>query len=70
MLNDAVKEKLDCFLVGEIDLAVYNAAKDHGINLIVAGHYATETVGVKALMPLIGETFGVETVFIEDKKEL
>ena len=70
ILNDAVKEKLDCFLVGEIDLAVYNAAKDHGINLIVAGHYATETVGVKALMPLIGETFGVETVFIEDKKEL
>lgn len=70
MVNDAVKEKLDCFLVGEIDLAVYNAAKDHGINLIVAGHYATETVGVKALMPFIGETFGVETVFIEDKKEL
>lgn len=70
LLNDAVKEKLDCFLVGEIDLAVHNAAKDHGINLIVAGHYATETVGVKALMPLIGETFDVETVFIEDKKDL
>jgi dinuclear metal center YbgI/SA1388 family protein len=70
MLYDAVKEKLDCFLVGEIDLAVYNAAKDHGINLIVAGHYATETVGVKALMPLIGDTFDVESVFIEDPKEL
>ncbi len=70
MLNDAVKEKLDCFLVGEIDLAVYNAAKDHGINLVVAGHYATETVGVKALIPIIGATFGVETVFIEDKKKL
>jgi dinuclear metal center YbgI/SA1388 family protein len=70
MLADAVREKLDCFLVGEIDLAVYNSAKDHDLNLIVAGHYATETVGVKALMPLIGETFGVETVFIEDKKEL
>lgn len=70
MVNDAVKEKLDCFLVGEVDLAAYNAAKDHGINVIVAGHYATETVGVKALMPLIGETFGLETVFVEDKKEL
>ncbi len=70
MLNDAVERKLDCFLVGEIDLAVYNAAKDHGLNLLVAGHYATETVGVKALMPLIEETFGVETVFIEDKKKL
>lgn len=70
VLIDAVKEKLDCFLVGEIDLAAYNAARDHAINLIVAGHYATETVGVKALMPLIKETFGVETVFIEDKKKL
>ncbi len=70
MVNDAVKEKLDCFLVGEIDLAVYNAAKDHGISLVVAGHYATETVGVKALMPIIEATFGVETVFIEDKKKL
>lgn len=69
MLIDAVKEKLDSFLVGEIDLAVYNAAKDHGINLIVAGHYATETVGVKALMPLIGVTFGVRTVFIDDPKD-
>jgi len=70
MVNDAVNEKFDCFLVGEIDLAAYNAAKDHGVNLIVAGHYATETVGVKALMPLIGETFGVETVFIKDPKDL
>jgi dinuclear metal center YbgI/SA1388 family protein len=70
MLNDAVKEQLDCFLVGEVDLAVYNAAKDQGMNLIVAGHYATETVGVKALMPLVGEAFGVETVFIEDTKKL
>ena len=70
MVNDAVKEKLDCFLVGEIDLAAYNAAKDQRMNLVVAGHYATETVGVKALIPLIRETFGVETVFIEDKKNL
>ncbi len=70
LLNDAVKERMDCFLVGELDLAVYNAAKDHGMNLIVAGHYATETAGVRALMPLVGKTFGVETVFINDTKSL
>ncbi len=70
MLIDAVKEKLDCFLVGEVDLAVYNAAKDHGMNLIVAGHYATETVGVKALMLLIRKIFGVRAVFIDDPKDL
>ena len=70
MLKQACTEKLDCFLVGEIDLAVYNAAKEYGMNLIVGGHYATETVGVRALMPLIKDAFGVKTVFIEDTKEL
>jgi dinuclear metal center YbgI/SA1388 family protein len=70
ILKEAVQEKLDCFLVGEIDLAVYNTARDHGMSIIAAGHYATETVGVKALMPLVAEAFGVKTVFIDDAKDL
>lgn len=70
MLVDAVTKGLDCFLVGEIDLAIHNAAKEHGMNLIVAGHYATETVGVKALMPFIRKSFKVRTVFITDPKDL
>jgi dinuclear metal center YbgI/SA1388 family protein len=70
MLKDAVRERLDCFLVGEIDLAVYNAARESGMNLIVAGHYATETTGVRALMPLVNDVFGIETVFIDDPKNL
>ena len=70
MLKDARDDRLDCFLVGEIDLAVYNAAKEYGMNLIVAGHYATETVGVKALMPVVRDTFGVETVFVSDPKDM
>jgi dinuclear metal center YbgI/SA1388 family protein len=70
MLKDAVQLKLDCFVVGEIDLAVHNAAQEYGMNLIAAGHYATETVGVKALMPAVAERFGVKTVFIDDPKDL
>jgi len=70
ILKEACALSLDCFLVGEIDLAVYNAAKDCGINLLVAGHYATETVGVKALMLVVSEVFGIETVFIEDPKDM
>ncbi len=70
MLPDAVREKLDCFLVGEADLAAYNAAKDQRMNVIAAGHYATETVGVKALAPLVKKVFGVRTVFIHDAKDL
>lgn len=70
ILKEAVQERLDCFLVGEIDLAVYNAAKEYRMNLIEAGHYATETTGVKALMPLVRDVFGIETVFIDDPKEV
>ena len=70
MLKEACESKLDGFLVGEIDLAVYNAAREYGMSLIVAGHYATETVGVKALMPLVRDAFGVDTVFVADKKDL
>jgi len=70
MLKEACSSKLDCFLVGEIDLAVYNAAREYGMNLIVAGHYATETVGVQALMPLVRDVFGVDTVFVADAKDM
>jgi dinuclear metal center YbgI/SA1388 family protein len=69
MLSEAAQEGLDCFLVGEVDLAAYNAAKDHRITMIAAGHYATETVGVKALMPLVRDTFAVRTIFIDDSKD-
>jgi dinuclear metal center YbgI/SA1388 family protein len=70
ILKEACTLSLECFLVGEIDLAVYNAAKDLGMNLLVAGHYATETVGVRALMPIVKNAFGVETVFIKDPKDI
>lgn len=70
MLKEACDAKLDCFLVGEIDLAVYNAAREYGMNLLVAGHYATETVGVQALMPLVRGAFGVDTAFIADAKDM
>ena len=70
LLKEAVNERLDCFLVGEIDLAAYNAAGEYGLNLIVAGHYATEMAGVRALMPLVRDVFGVDAVFVEDAKYL
>jgi len=65
-IEDVVKEKIDCFIVGEIPLNAYHRAKDYKINMIVAGHYATETLGVKALMPLIKEKFNIPTVFIDN----
>jgi|TARA_B100002003_G_C14142877_1_gene549504 dinuclear metal center YbgI/SA1388 family protein len=58
--------KFDCFLLGEIDLGSCNRARDYQLNIIAAGHYATETLGVKALIPLLKEKFKVETIFLDN----
>jgi putative NIF3 family GTP cyclohydrolase 1 type 2 len=35
------------------------------MNLLYGGHYATETLGVRALGDHLAERFGVETVFLD-----
>ena len=35
------------------------------VNLVFAGHYATETPGVKAVGRMLSEKFGVESIFID-----
>ncbi|MAT98099.1 MAG: Nif3-like dinuclear metal center hexameric protein [Anaerolineaceae bacterium] len=55
----------DTFLTGETSHANYWAASDYGLNVIFAGHYATETVGVQALGTHLTEKFGVETRFFD-----
>ncbi len=69
-IEEAVRKKMDCFLTGEMNLSAHNRAKDLGLNVIVSGHYATETVGVKALGELLREKFGISVVFVENKVEL
>ncbi|MBR9691358.1 Nif3-like dinuclear metal center hexameric protein [Candidatus Woesearchaeota archaeon] len=66
LLEEAVKKGVDLFIVGETDHNSVNRTKDYKINVIEAGHYATETVGVKALMPLIKEKFNIQTRFIDN----
>jgi dinuclear metal center YbgI/SA1388 family protein len=55
----------DTFLTGETSHANYWAAADHGLNVIYAGHYATETVGVQALGQHLSAQFGLETKFFD-----
>ena len=68
-LNEAVQKNLDCLLIGEASHQSHQEAKESRMNVIIAGHYETETVGVKALMPLLEEKFGVEVVFIDAQPE-
>jgi dinuclear metal center YbgI/SA1388 family protein len=55
----------DTMLTGETSHANYYAAEDYGLNVIFAGHYATETVGVKALGQHLQEQFDLETRFFD-----
>jgi dinuclear metal center YbgI/SA1388 family protein len=64
-LRQAVAEGLDAFLTGEPREHVMADAQESGIHFIAAGHYATETFGVRALGDLLAERFGIEHVFVD-----
>lgn len=55
---------LDTHITGEPTEDAPYLAAELGVHLIAAGHYATETVGVQALLAAVGEHFGLPTVFI------
>lgn len=64
VLAQAVDAGVDLYLSGD-SIEAYHTAKDAGIHVIFAGHYATETVGIKALADYIDATFDVECQFID-----
>lgn len=55
----------DTLVTGEGQHHTYFSFEERGMNAIYAGHYATETVGVKALAAHLGRKFGLETFFID-----
>jgi dinuclear metal center YbgI/SA1388 family protein len=61
----AASEGVDTFITGEAPHWAAIAAEELGINLLLAGHYATETFGVKALAAEVGEKFGLPWQFID-----
>ena len=66
----AVLAGADLYLTGEKNYKYHNLAKENNFNVICAGHYATETLGVKALMLLLKEKFNVEVEFIDNPVEM
>jgi putative NIF3 family GTP cyclohydrolase 1 type 2 len=65
MIAQAARAGCDTFLTGEGAHHTYFDAEEGGINVLYAGHYATETVGVKALATHLEQRFGLETFFID-----
>ncbi len=55
---------VDTFVTGEAPHWAGVAAEELGVNLLLGGHYATETFGVKALAAYAGERFGLPWEFL------
>lgn len=64
LFSQAVEAGVDLYITGDT-IEIYHLAKDAGINVIFAGHYATETLGVKALGKHVAAQFGVDAEFID-----
>jgi len=59
----AAEAGLDTYVTGEGPHHTYFDATELGINAIYAGHYATETVGVKALAEHLSAQYGIPWEF-------
>ena len=62
---DAAAEGYDLYLTGEPAEPTLHLARELGITFVAAGHYATETLGVKALAARLADRFGLEWEFLD-----
>jgi len=63
-IGAAADAGLDALVTGEGKQAAYHEARDRGVNVFLAGHYATETFGVRRVGDLL-EEWGIETTYVE-----
>jgi dinuclear metal center YbgI/SA1388 family protein len=64
-VTQAAAEGYDCFVTGEADEPTKHAAKEAAIHFVGGGHYATETLGVRALAGKLASKFDVDWEFID-----
>ncbi len=65
MIEQAVDSGLDGLITGETEHKYYWTAKEAGIHVLFGGHYATETLGVKAVGEKLKKEFNLDTVFLD-----
>jgi len=63
-IDEAREAGVDAFVTGEGKGKAYHEAREAGLNVLLAGHYATETFGVRALRERV-ESWGVETTYLD-----
>ena len=64
-LREAAARGIDTLIVGEGPHHTAVEARELGIVVLYAGHYATETFGVRALGDAVAERFQIESSFLD-----
>jgi dinuclear metal center YbgI/SA1388 family protein len=64
-LKLAAAEEVDTFVTGEGPHWSYALAEELGLNVFYAGHYATETFGVKALAAWLSRKYKIPWEFLD-----
>ena len=64
-VGKAAELGVDAFVTGEGPHWSYIAAEEMGLNVFFAGHYATETFGVKALAAYLSKKTGLPWIFLD-----
>jgi dinuclear metal center YbgI/SA1388 family protein len=65
LIPQAAAAGLDTYITGEGQHWTFFDAEELGINVFFAGHYATETVGVRALAEHLSTKFALPWVFLD-----
>jgi dinuclear metal center YbgI/SA1388 family protein len=63
-LGEAIEKGVDALVTGEGKQQAYHEAREAGIHVFLAGHYATETFGVRNLQALVDD-WDIETTYID-----
>jgi dinuclear metal center YbgI/SA1388 family protein len=64
-IYEVARHGIDTFMTGEAPHWAAVAADELGINLLLGGHYATETFGVKALAAHLSDRFNLPWEFVD-----
>ena len=65
MIDQVESAGCDTYITGETGHNFYHEAVDRRLNVLYGGHYATETLGVKAVAEHLKEKFDLEAVFLD-----
>lgn len=63
-IREAAEAGVDALITGEGKQQAYHETREAGLNVFFAGHYATETFGVRRLKDLV-EGWRIETTYID-----